>query len=82
LVLSRHIALPRQFDRERAKRMSPSLRQADGLGVRGLEHVSVKQNHLTLRSGRRLRLEGWAEHLLLPSFETHRFAMLLRARLG
>ena len=37
-------------------------------------------HHLTLRSARRARLEGWDTSRLLPSFETPRFARLLRMR--
>jgi two-component system LytT family response regulator len=36
--------------------------------------------HLTLRSARSARLEGWEPVELLPSFETPRFARLLRMR--
>jgi hypothetical protein len=36
---------------------------------------------LILRRPQRGRLEGWPRaHVLYPSFETHRFAMLLRMR--
>ncbi len=37
---------------------------------------------LILRSAQRARLEGWLRVRLRPSFETHRFAMLLRMRIN
>jgi hypothetical protein len=48
--------------------------------TRSPEQAPLQRDDLTLRSARRARLEGWATTGLLPPFETHRCAMLLRVR--
>jgi hypothetical protein len=47
----------------------------------GLRQSATLHEHLTLRSGRRPRLEGWEPVLLLPCFETPRSARLPSMRL-
>ena len=73
--------------RGRAVGQARPLRRGGEGGV-GIGRVPFRQTHLTLRSARRSRLEGWATtgwvaHLsakVTPRDETHRYAMLHRVR--